>query len=336
MLASVPFRLKPSLLRSYSGIKCLSTASFQDEALQWGQRNPNTAQACLEAPPMNLGSNSGPCDSTGEEIVNFEQFWKRRGWKFPVENSDLRYAEALATHVLSAPLTMASALLPPDHKSELRTSNSTSSDVVDVTMNRNRRIRTVRWCCIGARAEASLPLKYWEEIVFLYSYGSVNSIGSQHIESDTSLKLHLDFIGPDLIHGRKPMEISCYGSKIVLRWPFAGKFHEYPENDSPYDAYILLNPGIGHPSLQEDWKPTLDLLFASKHFVESRAKSPSTLLLTAHSFEDAKRDALVLDQYRETTKPHRYTENPFASRIRYQDPLDQKHIVQPNHYMILL
>jgi hypothetical protein len=54
--------------------------------------------------------------------------------------------------------------------------------------------------------------------------------------------------------------------------------------------------------------------------------------LTAHSAKDADRDAKRLRE--EYGMAVEYQENPFASRIRYQDPLlDPQHYVRPNHYV---
>ena len=74
--------------------------------------------------------------------------------------------------------------------------------------------------------------------------------------------------------------------------------------------------------------------------MEEREQRP-TILLTAHSQLDAERDAALLTQELSiSSSPGKrtinYVENPFASRIDYQDPFDDKHLVRPNHYLVSL
>jgi hypothetical protein len=131
---------------------------------------------------------------------------------------------------------------------------------------------------------------------------------------------------------------------------YKGKFYDWLHQDEQnghtiskedhkmdYDAFIFLNPGIGHPHLQADWKPTLDLLLL--HDDEDSTKRPRCFLWTAHSRVDADRDANQLRAYTGATSAAQllsdddsYLENPFSSQITYQDPFDATHLVRPNHY----
>ncbi|GKY90398.1 hypothetical protein MPSEU_000013700 [Mayamaea pseudoterrestris] len=195
-------------------------------------------------------------------------------------------AEGLATHVLSAPLTVAKAT------------------------------NQQKWCCIGARAEASLPVQYWREVLVVLSWLN---------HANAPVQVQLDFIGPEVLQ-RPPLTLSYMDATLKLQWTFSGKFHEMdPAHASSYDAYILLNPGLGHDHLMVDWKPSIDLLLG--------CSAPK--LLTAHSKLDASRDAKVLSDYFLASSLD-YELNPFASRITYQDPFDSSHMVQPNHYVLQL
>ena len=151
--------------------------------------------------------------------------------------------------------------------------------------------------------------------------------------SGQTIDFQLDFVGPEIL--RRPKVRFLHGSSsLTLRWPFNGKLHDYVAAAqqeegllSNWDACILFNPGIGHENLQKDWKPTVDLLLLDAFQTPRRP-----LLLTAHSALDAMREANVLCYYLLATAPL-YVENPFASRITYQDPFDDRHVVRPNHFV---
>jgi len=319
--------------------------------------------------------------------ATFDEYWNRRVWKFPVSigsEKESVHGRALATHVLSAPLTLASQLLPPLLKEETPRENSQEH-------------LKLRWCCVGARAEASLPTEYWKELLVALRWG----VGSpRQAEEGTRnsgsaskvVDIELDFVGPDLAlgkGGRPPETLTLFPENestsnkqwyltFTLNWRYRGKFHEYVTDrrrqvqlqDSgvtEYDAYVLLNPGLGHPNLREDWIPTLDLLFGSSSSSSSDERErPVLVLLTAHSKLDADRDLEFLSRqgYISTGLSLNYEDNPFASRISYEDPFfgsdgsgsaesaDDKtdddgreqqrrpkqrhHLVRPNHYAALL
>jgi hypothetical protein len=187
---------------------------------------------------------------------------------------------------------------------------------------RAKKRRRLNYCCIGARAEAQLPQQYWKELLVLAE------------ASGQTIDCRLDFVGPEIL--RRPKVRLFHGnSSMTLRWPFNGKLHDYlaqQEEDntqllmSHWDAFILFNPGMGHENLQKEWKPTVDLL------LDAFQTPRRPLLLTAHSALDAVREANVLCNYLLETAPL-YVENPFASRIKYQDPFDNRHVVRPNHYV---
>ena len=126
-------------------------------------------------------------------------------------------------------------------------------------------------------------------------------------------------------------------STLTLRWVHQGTYHDYIQRqaakDGPidYDAFLLFNPGIGHPHLRDDWLPTSNLLF---HDGKKRDRQRSTVMFTAHSEYDASRDAAAL--YNNTNIQVDYAENPFSAKLEYQDPLLDGHRVRPNHFVAVV
>jgi hypothetical protein len=278
---------------------------YHDDALKWGQNNPAVAQQCLNVPPLpSLSSSSSSSSSPetpavdGKKLVDLPDYWGRRQWNFAVRQDELSHAHSLASHVLSAPLTCAAQLHPL-----LMTTASTKQ----------------HWACIGARAEADLPLEYWKELLIVRSWMTR--------ETTAPAAIHIDFIGPEVV-SRPPVIVSFQDSSLRFRWR-VGAFHNVvSDSDTNFDACILLNPGLGHDHLKEQWTPTLDLL------MEKRATTGTTLLLTAHSKLDADRDHERLSLYQSGVPA--YTRNPFVSRITYQDPFNKSHIVRPNDYVTVI
>jgi hypothetical protein len=166
-----------------------------------------------------------------------------------------------------------------------------------------QRDTVVRWCCLGARAEASLPVEYWNEILLLYHLLVIQQRPIDHQETT----IHLDFIGPEMgTDQRPPVTLSYRGdtstTTLMIQWLYNGTFHDYhqqqqretPETTNKlldYDAFILLNPGLGHDHLRKDWRPTLDLLLClprtKNHQETIRPKTKGRILLMAHSKQDA-------------------------------------------------
>lgn len=290
---------------------------FVDRTLQWARQNPQLAQRCLDVPPLDgvaIAAASSPPTNPHASAPprTFVDYWNRRGWTFDslerVEDRIL--GQNLATHVLTGPLTLASKLLRPLDVSQR------NSDMSNDTLR-------VRVCCAGARAEASLPVQYWREVLVLLKWSS----------PAVNVALTIDFVGPDVVVGRKPVHFEHGGSTLQLRWPFAGKFHDYvaiegavARDSSRYHGIVLFNPGLGHPNLKADWRPTIDLLLGRRR----QSRESASVLLTAHSEVDANRESTYLKEDFGLTID--YSLNPFASEITYEDPFDNTHVVRPNHF----
>ena len=308
-----------------------SHAAYQDPTLAWAQANPQLAQECLNPPPLKRVN-----DAVAPQMMgSFEAYLEWRGWEFPEQVNDVKdsreNAKALVSHLLSAPLTLASQFGKLKQHS---TSNNNKNGNLDLD-----------WCCIGARAEASIPLMYWKE--FLISSRASLSLNDLQLASSSTIPwnkdigISLDFVGPDIppklleqsvIIPEGQDERESNSTSISLRGYHRGFFHESPtkamkSNGNAWDAYIFYNPGFGHPNLLKSWEPTLKLILGG-----GQENTRSVLLLTAHSEHDMARDASILKNTYGLSDII-YHENPFASRIKYEDPFEKNHFVRPNHYV---
>lgn len=249
-----------------------SSQRYEDESFSWARKHPAAGRSCLVVPRSSPVTT--PSFHTLEEYLNW------RSWEFGVETPQEKiWGQRLVSHVLSAPLTLAAY-----------TGNVT------------------RWCCVGARAEATLPHAYWKE--FLVARGKQSRIDWK-----------LDFIGPD-ISKIQAQTLTWEGSSLNLRWHHPGYLHDM-ENPPASEGFVLFNPGLGHSNLAEGWRPTIEYLIE---------KNAQIILLTAHSEYDAERDALVLKDHLGMNVE--YKKNPFASRITYEDPFSKGHLVSPNQYIL--
>lgn len=113
-------------------------------------------------------------------------------------------------------------------------------------------------------------------------------------------------------------------------------------------AWVLFNPGLGHPAQSQHWAQTLSLLTPPPSDASPPDAGPSPerkgmgpaggsasqpILLTAHSARDCERDMHHLTSARgfEVEWLCRPGPNPFANRRRSLDPLDRTHVVAANH-----
>lgn len=288
-------------------------ALHEDPALKWARENPQVARACLHLP--SIAATTSPIPT---RFLSFEDYWSFRGWKWPREND--HYAKNLVSHVLSAPLTVASLCFLGD-------------------ASRSMPSRQMHWCCVGARAEASLPVMYWRESLQLVpKLEETPAFSFQDERSNRGTHFLIDFVGPDIV--RHPDVSLVFNDNahcsLTLRWcPRPGLLHHVfqkqekipHELDSQsftldsYDGFILLNPGIGHPSLQHDWQPTIELLL----------EAGKPILTTAHSQLDVEREEQCWVRNYGVPDMH-YQTNLFSSRIKYLDPLEteKEHWVSPN------
>jgi hypothetical protein len=275
---------------------------YVDPTLSWAKENPNEAQGCLQPPGWDI-SNCDP-DRNTKKIESLEDYCQWRKWSHSSPSSELHeQAVAISSHVLSAPLTLANFYYY----------DAAANEDCGVAAAKQENETTTRWCCVGARAEATLPYDYWKEFLLLGS-----------AMAETAIHVSVDFVGPDIQPTTPSRTIELEDdSSLSLRWYYKGLLHETTTTttDPQWDAYIFLNPGFGHANLQDGWHPTLERVIEEER----------SILLTAHSELDSLRDSEHLKQ--RYGLDVNYSVNPFASRITYQDPFDKDHIVRPNHYV---
>ena len=245
----------------------------EDVALQWGRNNPVAAQACLQL-PSGSQQQAHP-KRVLHPLMSWSEYWKWRNWDFSAARTtaettkhtdgdrpdkSLAHAQALATHVLSAPLTIAHHVFSSSYFAKTSSANETHLDV-------NENFVVFRCCCVGARAESMLPVEYWKEMLVLWRFYQRFSGSGKKSDELIPLRMMLDFVGPDSILRPPQMLASdADASRLELKWLYRGKLHDYASSNTPlkencYDAHVFLNPGLGHAHLQDDWTPRLDLLF---------------------------------------------------------------------------
>jgi len=311
-----------------------SQTAYQDPTLRWAQSNPGMAQECLKPPPRINSASS----SIINHLESLDTYLEWRKWAFPNEINDQsagkafgdpkEKAKSLISHLLSAPLTLSSHI-------KAITKHSAYKNTGDDNM-------VFDWCCVGARAEATIPLVYWNEFLMSsrksLSSNESRSAGSSSLTSNENIEITLDFVGPDIppklpeqsvIIPSTPDEEPFPITSLCLRGYHNGYFHDIPAIKE-WDAYVFFNPGFGHPNLRKSWESTLKLVLDRGR--ESTNETPRSLLLTAHSEHDMARDAAILSNIyglRDVV----YHENPFASRVVYEDPFEKNHFVRPNHYV---
>jgi hypothetical protein len=289
---------------------------FQDPTLAWAQQNPQLAQACLN-PPSFHDVHHCKTSFDAEKPKSLEEYLKWRRWVLPQQlkqdDKDERdLAVALISHVLSAPLTLASRFV--------KMQSHADSDDNDSFQSKQH------WCCVGARAEATLPSIYWREFLLLAAASS--STAATPSKNPLNFETKLQFTGPD-IPPNLPQQTVNMGSSgsITLQGGFRGLYHDSPSaSNDKFDGFVLFNPGCAHPNHVADWETTLATI------LEQMSSQPNAhMLVTAHSTKDAERDHVLLKHSFGLDLDYR--ENAFASRICYQDPFDPSHLVRPNHYV---
>ncbi|EQC40638.1 hypothetical protein SDRG_01719 [Saprolegnia diclina VS20] len=162
---------------------------------------------------------------------------------------------------------------------------------------------------LGARAEATMPKHMW---------GVLNP----H-------RVHLKMVGNHVPVFRKlPPESSDDAVHVSFS---SSLFHEMaPSTPSP-NAFVLFNPGLGHPALSSLWAPTLSMALATR----------KPLLITCFSAIDLHRDLTALEASATTLSGRlHYTIsaqlNPFQSRKATVDPAALLAPVHTNQYAMVV
>ncbi len=306
----------------------LSTAADGCPNRRFAQRHPAAATKVLTVPPFSYDdviANPSPHPFLSAQDESLARYLKWRGWDINSilsehnlsDDSTSEAAIGLLSHPLTFPLTLARHW---------------------TTLSGNK--QAIRLCCVGARAECTLPEQYWRELLI--------ATLTTHLESDVCI----DFVGPDIPTQLKSKTITLDSDKSTssqcpireLSVNFHSSYlHEVvlkilksqPQSStteqikSVWDGFVLFNPGLGHPNLSKQWKPTLKFLIGTG----------KPVLFTAHSTIDAKRDQQVLEKLLADCDDDRivqYAVNPYASRMEFVDPFSENHVLSPNHSIFLL
>ena len=285
------------------------------DARRWAQQQPGLAREVLAVPPPPHGPQSvNAPPASAPSASSLESYLKLRQWDMTVVSPEDRgVAMSLISHPLTFPLTLGM------HMSTLRIGSERQRPTITCSRNRSRS-STLRLCCVGARAEATLPDEYWKELLLSASLSGGFQTMNEDVEASTctSTTCTIDFIGPDV-------SPHLQSKTVVLDVPWARKhtlemnfhkcyLHQYiaerykvsknsvsaaakdrsaalhdrsfdpASQPSLWDGYVLFNPGIGHPNLAKGWIPTL------RYVINTRRP----VLITAHSRLDTERDWSVL------------------------------------------
>jgi len=315
--------------------RTLSTAVDGCPSRLFANRYPAAATNVLSVPPFcydEVIANPFEFESS-RQYESLERYIKWRGWNINSilsihdldDESTSKAAIGLLSHPLTFPLTLARHW---------------------TTLSGNKPDRSIRLCCVGARAECTLPDKYWRELLFATLATKVECDVDTLMQRNT-----IDFVGPDVPTQLKSKTISLdnrggntstqppkrelkmnfhssYLHEVVLKMLKSQPESSTEEIKNVWDGYVLFNPGLGHPNLAKQWKPTLKFLIGTG----------KPILLTAHSTTDAERDRQVLEKLLcdDANKTVQYSINPYASKMEFVDPFSKDHVLSPNHSFFLL
>lgn len=241
--------------------------------------------------------------------------------EYELGSSYMESAVGLVSHPLTFPLTLGRFV---------------SQEFAGTSLRKKLRV-----CVVGARAEVTLPVQYWRELLV--------------VTMNQNIDFRIDFVGPDVPlksstvrrvpldegseHTEHSLVMEMRFKQAYLHRAILDEVKSSKDNGSntpdkikdQWDMFVLFNPGIGHPNLAKHWTPTLKFL----------AKTKKPTLITAHSDLDSERDLKIVEQIlsRDVAgEKLRYRKNPFSSRLESVDPSPQesgqRHMTRANHSYI--
>lgn len=278
-------------------------SQFYCKAREFARLYPKVAEKVLIPPAFNiedelvsklLKSRTGRMES----LDTLDKYLDARRWHLP--EGHVKEARALVSHTLSYPLTM---------------SLFVSQFLIDAEYKDDKNI--VRICCLGARAEATLPVQFWREFLVAIKLTRPELSPKQWI---------IDFVGPEVPSRKSSSELNLENDCSTLNLNFYnGYFNGNKENN--IDGLILFNPGLGHPHLKSSWARTLEDIFN-----DNLKRNP--VFITAHSETDRVRDMTLLAEHIGGSGIE-YRINPFLSQMKTQDPFSSE-IVQANNFFTFI
>ncbi|CEG35875.1 uncharacterized protein PHALS_00202 [Plasmopara halstedii] len=164
---------------------------------------------------------------------------------------------------------------------------------------------------IGARAEATMPRYLWDDLSFFHPGWQFN----------------ITLVGNHVPVMPARNKTRSKENTLVQLEMTNGLYHESVARKlTTPDAFVMYNPGIGHPYLRESWEPTVLSVLASR----------KPMLITSFNLEDQQRDIKALQKL--VAKLHGYKlqfrsnaeQNPFRSLKLQVDPRNVKLPIQTN------
>ena len=308
----------------------------RDEARKWSRKNERLAREAMSLPTTTIME---PQNMSFNIPFDLEAYLRERCWPGFSDDesskSSVDHMIVLISQALTYPLTLGFHSQPFFMEGK----------------------NDIRLAVLGARSEASLPVAYWREMLYLS-----DRMNNSSNTNTSPINWTLDFIGPDIAPRLASRFTSLNSShrhlKLVMNYHNT-YFHQHVMDQSNaqsqsivnrWDGFVLFNPGVGHSNLLQLWKPTLELILQSN----------KPILITAHSEIDQERDRQTfvdaLEEIRgnadgspqsrfcqfSSSSPILYKSNPFASRMVFEDIIKEKgsndgpHLVRPNYSVCLL
>ena len=318
--------------------------------------NPKLARQILSVPSISNipladdtnGSNGNPIlhgrrgKKVASRTLSLEAYLDWRNWdiksilqrnKFDYDDDDThQLAVGLLSHTLTFPLTLGHYF-----GRNIYIGNS----IYDESFSSRKKLRIIRrdgvlrLCCVGARAECTLPNNYWKE--FLLVLACIRTGGTGTIESTQQRQQQqkyireciIDFVGPDVPHHlvSRTIDLSLTESSNTRNSNDDDVDDDDDVNNLNYRLTMNYHPSYLHECLLKYRKTILGVTADDNSYIDNPLPPPwdgyvlfnpglghanlksqwyktllfilrtgKPILLTAHSLHDAERDGTVLEK----------------------------------------
>lgn len=306
--------------------------------------NPKLAKQILKVPSINTvpladtnGSNGNPIlqRRRGKAVsttTSLEAYLDWRNWdikstlqrnKFDYDdNKAYQLAVGLLSHTLTFPLTLG-------HYFGRNTDVGNSINDESFCRKKQRVMKTddvLRLCCVGARAECTLPNDYWKEFLLVFASTHTGSAGTiESTQQQNSIhECIIDFIGPDVPHHlvSRTIDISSSESSNTCN---SNDDDDDDANNLNYRLTMNYHSSYLHEYLLQHRKTILGVTFDDNGSSDNHSppwdgyvlfnpglghtnlksqwyktlmfilRTGKPILLTAHSRNDAERDRTLLE-----------------------------------------
>lgn len=251
------------------------------------------------------------------ELVNWTMFFMDRHFQW---NTQMRSARHIS-QMFTWPLSIAYALQKASGASQI-TDLANPDSLGGDWMQKDKKIRV---CILGARQEATLPDRVWQELAFLCP----------------GVAFTLHFVGPEVpeaLNGTENTlkkgtaniqenEVSNH-EDLIMKFDRM-LFEELPADTPAPDLFVLFNSGVGfqNASGSDTWDVVMQVALDSK----------KPILFTAFSAEDVKRDQAYLETVltednSETLIGFKtFEENPFMNMKKDAARNNYRYMINSNH-----